>query len=116
MNNLQNLEEPDEEKLKKKMVDLPFTKPGIKKLIIFDLDETLVHRVKNEDAKRKQDVFVNIRLPSGNIAPTGFNIRPYTIECLELANKFYEVVCFTASSKFYADAILDHIDPEKKYI
>ena len=46
----------------------------------------------------------------------GFNIRPFTKECLEAVNKHYEVVCFTASHKWYADVILDYIDPEKKYI
>ena len=44
-----------------------------------------------------------------------FNIRPYTKECLELVNKYYEVIVFTASHKWYADVILDYIDPENKY-
>jgi len=55
-------------------------------------------------------------LISGKVLKAGFNIRPFTKECLELANKYYEVVVFTASHKWYADVILDYIDPEKKYI
>lgn len=53
---------------------------------------------------------------SGKVAKCGFNIRPFTKECLELVNKFYEVVVFTASHKWYADVILDYIDPKKEYI
>jgi CTD small phosphatase-like protein 2 len=30
-------------------------------------------------------------------------------------NKYYEVVVFTASHKWYADVILDHIDPLGEY-
>ena len=34
---------------------------------------------------------------------------------LKEVNKFYEVVVFTASHKWYADVILDHIDPNNEY-
>ena len=53
---------------------------------------------------------------SGKVVKAGFNIRPFTHECLELVNKHFEVIVFTASHKGYADVILDHIDPEKKLI
>jgi CTD small phosphatase-like protein 2 len=46
----------------------------------------------------------------------GFNIRPFTKECLEMVNKYFEVVVFTASHKYYADVIIDYIDPENKYV
>jgi CTD small phosphatase-like protein 2 len=52
---------------------------------------------------------------SGKILKAGFNIRPFTKECLEMVNQFFEVVVFTASHKWYADVILDYIDPEGKY-
>ena len=45
----------------------------------------------------------------------GFNIRPFTKECLELANNLFEVAVFTASHKWYADVILDYIDPTNIY-
>lgn len=35
---------------------------------------------------------------------------------LELVNRYFEVVVFTASTKWYADAILDYIDPTKTLI
>lgn len=53
---------------------------------------------------------------SGKILRAGFNIRPFTKECLEMVNKDFEVIVFTASHKWYADVILDYIDPDKKYI
>ena len=56
-----------------------------------------------------------IKLASGKVIKAGFNIRPYIKECLEVANEFFEVVVFTASHKWYADVILDYIDPENKY-
>lgn len=33
-----------------------------------------------------------------------------------MCNEFFEVVVFTASTKLYADVVLDHIDPERKLI
>lgn len=33
-----------------------------------------------------------------------------------MCNKYYEVVVFTASTKLYADVVLDHIDPDKTLI
>lgn len=53
---------------------------------------------------------------SGKLVRAGFNIRPFTHECLEMVNKYFEVVVFTASHRGYADVILDHIDPQKKLI
>ena len=95
---------------------MPFTKPGITKTIIFDLDETLAHCVRSKNPSREPDVYLNITLPSGRILNAPFNIRPYTNEMLEMVNEYFQVVCFTASNSYYADVILDYIDPEKKYI
>ena len=96
------------------MIDLPFTKPGIRKTIIFDLDETLAHCVRQENPARIPDVYLNITVMTGKVLKAGFNVRPFTRECLELVNKYFEVIVFTASHKWYADVILDYIDPEKK--
>jgi len=59
---------------------------------------------------------LNITLLSGKILRAPFNIRPFTKECLEMVNKDFEVVVYTASHKWYADVILDYIDPEGKLI
>ena len=98
------------------MIELPHTKPGVKKTIIFDLDETLAHCVRQEKPNRVPDVYLDIKLQSGKVLKAGFNIRPYTRECLEKVNENFEVVVFTASHRWYADVILDYIDPERKLI
>ena len=33
-----------------------------------------------------------------------------------MANKYFEVAVFTASTSVYADTVINYIDPEKKYI
>lgn len=74
----------DEREIEKRMIELPYTKPGIKKTIIFDLDETLAHCMRKDEASnRDPDVNLNITTMSGNIIKAAFNIRPYTKECLE---------------------------------
>lgn len=71
--------------------------------------------MRQENPNRPPDVHLNITMMSGKILKAGFNVRPYTKECLEFVNKHFEVVVFTASHKWYADVILDYIDPEGIY-
>jgi CTD small phosphatase-like protein 2 len=101
---LQQLSPIGEEEVLSRQIELPFTKQGIKKTLIFDLDETLAHCVKHPDPNNPPDLYLNITTMSGNV-------RPYTKECLEFCNQYFEIVVFTASHKFYADVILDYIDP-----
>jgi CTD small phosphatase-like protein 2 len=54
--------------------------------------------------------------PNGETVEAGINVRPYAIECLKEANKKYQVVVFTASHKFYADVVLDFLDPAHELI
>ena len=110
------MENIDINEVNSRIIELPHTKPGIKKTIIFDLDETLAHCVRQENPARPVDVHLNITTMSGNVIKAGFNIRPFTRECLEKVNEDFEVVVFTASHKWYADVILDYIDPEGKLI
>ena len=44
------------------MIELPHTKPGVKKTIIFDLDETLANCVRQEKPNRTPDVYLDIKL------------------------------------------------------
>jgi len=85
---------------------------GIKKLLLFDLDETLAHCVRVEIPNQPPDVRLNITTQSGKVLNAGFNVRRYTKEMLTEVNKYYEVAVFTASHKWYADVILDYIDPQ----
>lgn len=44
-----------------------------------------------------------------------FSIRPYVKECLTHANKFFEVAIFTAGVQWFADPILDFLDPDRVF-
>ena len=81
-----------------------------RKTLVFDLDETLVHCV--EDPSEKADIEVVINFPSGEWVQAGVNVRPFAKECLAEAAKNFEVIVFTASHQCYADAVLDHLDPD----
>jgi Dullard-like phosphatase family protein len=86
-----------------------------KKTLIFDLDETLVHCCEDVDIS-DPDVILPITFPGGEVIHAGINIRPYAIECLKQANKYFEVLVFTASHKCYADVVLDYLDPTGELI
>ena len=119
------------------MINFKFKKPGFKKLIIFDLDETLIH-CKREDPedndsnlsedgekedegtslyKFKPDIWLDIYDPTTNEdIKIGFSVRPYAIECLKQANTNYEVAIFTGAQDWYANPILDYLDPTGELI
>lgn len=66
----------------------PFKDPWIKKTIVFDLDETLVHCI--EDYMNKDvDKLIQVKFPSGDVATAGINIRPYAMECLKRASQLF---------------------------
>ena len=75
--------------------------------MIFDLDETLIHvKRDNEDENFdhdkmdedfEPDEYIMINDPkTGEVIEAGFSIRPLATECLEFANKYFEVAIFTA--------------------
>jgi len=72
------------EEIRSREIDLPLTKldKGIKHLLLFDLDETLAHCVRQENPDRPPDVRLKIPLQNGNLLDAGFNIRPYCREML----------------------------------
>ena len=48
---------------------------------------------------------------TGQNVSASFSVRPFTTECLELINKYYEVAIFTAGNEWFADKIIDYLDP-----
>lgn len=101
--------------LQQKKVAIPRRKAHEnKKTIVFDLDETLVHCI--DGCVEEADIIVNIHFPNGETVDAGVNIRPFARECLQEAAKYFEVIIFTASHKYYADAVLDYLDPQNEYI
>jgi len=103
----------DEEDYQEDMLlkSLDLGKKTAPKLLIFDMDETLI-------AAKFQG-----QVPKGFIETFNFSfsgstihvrIRPYVVDCLEKLAQFYEIIVFTAGVQEYADYILDYIDQDKK--
>ncbi len=100
----------DPNSVSSRMIDIKFVTPH-RKVILFDLDETLAHCVRHKNLLKQPDVYLDVPTPSGKMLKAGFNVRPYCQDILECSNKYFEVCVFTASNKEYADTILDYIDP-----
>lgn len=47
---------------------------------------------------------------------TGVNVRPHAKEFLRELSQLAEIVIWTASQSNYADAAIDHLDPDGKYV
>ena len=97
--------------------NFPKTKGNkLKKIALFDLDETLVHCTG--DIKTQNEPYqhgIEIVLPGNKKATVGINIRPFWKKTLNLIKKYYHIVVFTASHQAYADAVLNFMDPSNKY-
>ena len=100
-----------EEDIQDKVVHLPPPRnPEHQKVLIFDMDETLMHCVDDIETENP-DVILEIDFPDEETVYAGINIRPYAKDCLKAANQNFQVVIFTASEQEYADPIIDYLDP-----
>jgi hypothetical protein len=64
------------------------------------------------DEDFEPDEFIIMQDPkSGETVEAGFSVRPFVSECLEFANLFFEVAIFTAGHQWFAEKIIDFIDP-----
>ena len=87
-----------------------------RKLLLLDLDETLIHCSGDLSQMSKFDQVVDFINRDG-IPLTGLlNIRPYARQFLQSMSSKYEVVIFTASLKYYADRIIKILDPQRQSI
>lgn len=67
---------------------------------------------ENEEINFHPEIYIDIYSPeTDEYVKTGFTIRPYALECLRTANKYYEVAIFTAGFDWYANPIIDYLDP-----
>lgn len=68
-----------------------------KKLLILDMDETLIHCVDDID-KENPDYVIPIYFPDEEEpVHAGINVRPFLYECLQEAKKYFQIIIFTAS-------------------
>ena len=123
------LKYPTMEELEDKMVNFgPISK---NKLLILDMDETLLHSQfkpmdENENlAAQNQMTLQNcddgsgfeFSLQLGNRDKEGraikllVKVRPHLEPMLDYLSKYYELCVFTAGEQGYADAVLDYLDP-----
>ena len=89
--------------------------PDRQRVVIFDLDETLVHCVENAETD-PSDIVVQVVFETGDRVNAGINVRPMARECLQEVSELFQVGVFTASHKSYADAVLDVLDPRQEWI
>ena len=112
MKDLKVLQGSVPQQLRQKTVFLPKLKRKVKKTLIFDLDETLIHT--NNDPRQKSDVVVDMVFPDGQRSRAGVNVRPFVREVLMELRKECEIIVFTASHKDYMEPIIDYLDPYKE--
>ena len=111
-----------------------------KKLLLLDLDETLIHADFDEEYAEnksvKYDAIIKFITKNENVFENfedeieeekteeeeeiehsvGIFLRNGVKEFLEEANKHFDIGIFTASAQEYADAVISFLDPEKKLI
>ena len=89
-----------------------------KKLLILDLDETLIHSDLDFTLKEKiskYDTILYFNSDEEKNIPIPLLIRPGMEKFLDYAEKEFDLVVFTASDQSYADAIINYIERDKKY-
>ena len=87
-----------------------------KKVLLLDLDETLIHSDFNRECPSESyDAQISFKDDEEEFS-VGIFIRKGLAQFLKEISKYFIVGIFTASVKPYADAVINHIDPNKEYI
>jgi CTD nuclear envelope phosphatase 1 len=93
-----------------------FDPPNLpKKTLILDLDETLIHslsRYNSSTLNKNRGKSIEVKIMD-NI-PTLYHIykRPYVEEFLSIVYQWFDLVCFTASIKEYADPVINYLEEQ----
>ena len=89
-----------------------------KKILILDLDETLVHSDIDfllKDKNVNYDTILYFDSEDEKNIPLPIIIRPQLYEFLDYASENFNLIIFTASDQQYADTIINYIEKNKKY-
>ena len=92
-----------------------------KKLILLDLDETLIHsehNLKNNNLNQ-YDAIIKFKDSTSDLEryyQVGIFIRNGVQKFLKILSCYFTIGIFTASDKDYADAIIQHLDPNNDMI
>lgn len=87
-----------------------------KKLLVLDLDETLISSNECPPHNWDNTDVVNFQLANKFNYTIYVKFRPFVFDFLEAMSRHYEIAIFTASEKAYADAIINKLDPERRLI
>ena len=92
-----------------------------KKVVLLDLDETLIHGDFQEeylnDLDHPYDKIIKFTsLDEQEEVSVGIFIRNGVQKFLEEISKIFDIGIFTASSKDYADAVINYLDPNNEFI
>ena len=92
-----------------------------KKLVLLDLDETLIHADFQDeflnDENHPYDKIIKFTSSDNNEeVSVGIFIRNGIKNFLEEISKVFDIAIFTASTKDYADAVINYLDPNNEYI
>ena len=92
-----------------------------KKVVLLDLDETLIHGDFKEeylnDIDHPYDKIIKFTsLDEQEEVSVGIFIRNGVQKFLEEISKIFDIGIFTASSKDYADAVINYLDPNNEFI
>jgi TFIIF-interacting CTD phosphatase-like protein len=78
-----------------------------KKILILDLDETLVHSSQSQLENYDHEIKIDIE---GSVCKFYVAERPHLKKFLKRVKELFHVIIFTASIKEYADEVINKID------
>jgi len=107
------LKGPSDKFIETKKVIVPESKNPKGRTLVLDLDETLIHTCALKD---KPDYIVTAHSEFGDEAKIGLRVRPYCLEFLDKVCQSWDTYIFTAATYAYANAIINFLDPEARYI
>lgn len=97
-------------------------KDSSKKLLLLDMDETLLHAATLEDIYNNKvygenavPSFTTTFVDNNLVIKIGVFLRPYLQEMLQRLLPLFDLCVYTASERVYADAIINKIDPHNKF-
>lgn len=100
-----------------------FTRVNNKKLLLLDMDETLLHAATLDDiftnqvyGQNAQPTFITSFNDNGVQIQIGVFVRPFLAELLQGLAPIFDICIYTASEQVYANSILDTLDPHGAFL
>ena len=116
-NTLSPVESPSKRRRSRKSNSSPAGVPSLakllrqrdRKILVLDLDETLIHSMSKKAHKTSQIVEVHLKsMPVSSLYYV--TKRPYCLEFLRTVSQWFDLAIFTASVQEYADPIIDLLE------